>query len=257
MSVRQRIYQTIEPFDASTLASRMYDIVMIVAIVASLVPLLFKESMPLFDTIERITVALFIVDYILRLITADFKLGRGRISFIPYPFTPMAIIDLLSILPALLLLWDGFKALRIFRLVKALRVFRIFKLFRYSKNIGIISDVVRSQKDALIAVCALAVMYVFVAALVVFTIEPDTFEDFFEAVYWATISLTTVGYGDIYPVTTAGRVVAMISSVAGIAVVALPAGIITAGYMEEINKKNSDVIGDAKESSVNSKTGKQ
>ena len=76
--------------------------------------------------------------------------------------------------------------------------------------------------------------YILLSALVIFNVEPETFDTFFDAIYWAAISLTTVGYGDIYPVTTAGRIVTMISSFVGIAIVALPAGIITAGYMDVI-----------------------
>lgn len=83
----------------------------------------------------------------------------------------------------------------------------------------------------------MAIAYVLISALVIFNVEPDSFATFFDAVYWATVSLTTVGYGDIYPVTTIGRVVTMLSSVFGIAIVALPAGIITAGYMNEINEQ--------------------
>lgn len=75
----------------------------------------------------------------------------------------------------------------------------------------------------------------YISALVVFNVEPDSFNSFFDAIYWATVSLTTMGYGDIYPVTEIGRVVTMISSLFGIAIVALPAGIITAGYMDELN----------------------
>lgn len=147
----------------------------------------------------------------------------------------MALIDLISILPSFTPISGGFRLLKIFRFLRALRVFRIFKSFRYSKSITIIIDVIRSQKEPLIAVCSLAVGYVLVSALVIFNVEPDTFETFFDAVYWATVSLTTMGYGDIYPVTTIGRIVTMISSFVGIAIVALPAGIITAGYMERIN----------------------
>lgn len=83
----------------------------------------------------------------------------------------------------------------------------------------------------------MAIGYVLISALVIFNVEPETFDNFFEAVYWATVSLTTMGYGDIYPVTTIGRIVTMISSFVGIAIVALPAGIITAGYMDRIQKE--------------------
>ena len=79
--------------------------------------------------------------------------------------------------------------------------------------------------------------YILISALVIFNVEPQTFDNFFEAIYWATVSLTTVGYGDIYPTSDIGRIITMISSVFGIAIVALPAGIITAGYMDEISTK--------------------
>lgn len=84
----------------------------------------------------------------------------------------------------------------------------------------------------------MAIAYIVVSALVIFNVEPDSFETFFDAIYWATVSLTTVGYGDIYPVSTIGRIVTMISSVFGIAIIALPSGIITGGYLNEINKKD-------------------
>ena len=83
----------------------------------------------------------------------------------------------------------------------------------------------------------LALGYILISALIIFNIEPETFDTFFDAIYWATVSLTTVGYGDIYPVSFAGKIITMCSSVMGIAVVALPASIITAGYMEELNKE--------------------
>ena len=96
----------------------------------------------------------------------------------------------------------------------------------------------KKQKTALIAVLSFAIGYILIASLVVFNVEPDTFNNFFDAIYWATVSLTTVGYGDIYPISSAGRIVTMVSSFIGIAIVALPSGILTAGYMNEI--KNSD-----------------
>ena len=105
-------------------------------------------------------------------------------------------------------------------------------------------NVIKKSKDALLAVCTLAVGYILVSALIIFNIEGNSFSTFFDAIYWATVSLTTVGYGDIYPVTTAGRIITMISSFFGIAIVALPAGIITAGYMDSLNneKKSNDNI---------------
>ena len=103
----------------------------------------------------------------------------------------------------------------------------------------IIIKVIRNSKDALLAVCTLAIGYILVSALVIFNVEGDSFKTFFDAIYWATVSLTTVGYGDIYPVTTTGRIITMISSMFGIAIVALPAGIITAEYMEALNEERA------------------
>ncbi len=143
----------------------------------------------------------------------------------------MAIIDLLSILPSINMINKGFKVLKTIRLIRTFHVLRIFKSFRYSKNIQIILQVGKNSKKALIAVLYLAIGYIFVCALIIFNVEPDSFNTFFDAI---TISLTTVGYGNIYPITTLGRIITMVSSFMGIAIVALPAGIITAGYMKEI-----------------------
>jgi voltage-gated potassium channel len=115
-------------------------------------------------------------------------------------------------------------------------VFRVFKAVRYSRNIQLFITVFKKQKDALLTIIGIAVLYILISALVVLNVEPETFGDYFHAVYWATISLTTMGYGDIYPTSVQGQVVTMISSFIGIAIVAMPAGVITAGFMEELNK---------------------
>ncbi|MDD3960122.1 MAG: ion transporter [Oscillospiraceae bacterium] len=241
--MRKRIYELVEVSQEGDKLSAIYDYLMMIAIVASLVPLVFKETNMAFQIIDKVTVSLFVIDYLFRLITADFKIKK-KLPFLRYPFTMMAIIDLVSILPSFLPVNSGLKVLRVLRMARTLRAFRAFRAFkiaRYSKSLQIIGRVMKSSKSALLAVATLAGGYILVSALVVFNVEPDSFNDFFEAIYWATVSLTTVGYGDIYPVTTIGRVVTMISSVFGIAIVALPAGIITAGYMTEIqsHKANS------------------
>jgi voltage-gated potassium channel len=233
--MRKRIFEIIELSDGADFWSGIYDYFMIITIIVSIFPLAFKKENTLFSITDKVAVAIFIIDYLLRLSTADYKYQRASIlSFLRYPFSFMAIIDLVSILPSLTLLNNGFKLLRILRLVRAFRVFRVFKVLRYSKSFRIILSVFRKQKESLLAVGTLAAAYVLISALVIFNVEPDSFNTFFDAVYWATVSLTTMGYGDIYPITTIGRTVTMISSIFGIAIVALPAGIITAGYMNEI-----------------------
>ena len=240
--MRKRIYEIIEVSGEHDTLSKIYDITMMIVIIISLVPIALKETGEVVVIIENVTTLIFIIDYILRLITADYKLGKGGKSFVIYPFTPMAIIDLLSILPSIITLSGAFRVLRVLRLFRTLRVFRAFRLIRYSKSISIIINVIKNQKNSLLVVCGMAVAYILISALVIFSIEPETFETFFDAIYWATISLTTVGYGDIYAVSGVGKVITMISSLFGIAIVALPAGIITAGYIEELNnsKKNKD-----------------
>ena len=175
----------------------------------------------------------------MRLLTADYKIKKSVVSFFVYPLTPMAIIDLISILPSITVLNSSFRLLKLFRLLRTLKVLRAFKFLRYSKSFDIISNVFKKQKKVLSAVATMAVAYVLISALVIYNVEPESFETFFDAIYWATISLTTVGYGDIYPVTTIGRIVTMISSVFGIAIIALPSGVITAGYLEEVSKENN------------------
>lgn len=240
--IRKRIFEIIEAADGEDKASAAYDLFMIVVIVASLIPLAFKSEPPAFVILDGVCAAIFVVDYLLRWITADLKFGKPSLaSFVRYPVSFMAFIDLLSILPSFLAVNGAFKALRVMRMIRALRVLRIFKAARYSKSLQIIGRVFKKSREPLAAVGSLAVIYVLVSALVIINVEPDSFGNFFDAVYWATVSLTTMGYGDIYPVTTIGRLVTMLSSVFGIAIVALPSGIITAGYMAEIENSEKNM----------------
>lgn len=247
--MRKRIYEIIEQAKEGDRVSYVYDCLMLVAIVASIIPLMFIREYPVFKVIEIITVSFFILDYILRWITADYRSGKkDGWSFVLYPFTGWAIVDMLSILPGLSLLNKGFKILRVTRLM---RILRLFKLIRYSDKIQVLGRVVRKEKGVLLTVLGIAVFYVFITALIMFNAEPHinpvtgatTFEDFFDALYWATVTLTTVGYGDLTPVTDIGRFVSMLSSLFGVAIIALPSGVITASYLEELRslrKNNQD-----------------
>lgn len=235
--MRKRIYEIIEPSKDDDTFSSIYDFSMIGFIVLSLLPLTMKNPASGWQIVDKICCLAFIIDYTLRWITADYKFGQHNAkSFVKYPFSVMAIIDLVSILPSITAMKGVFKVLRVTRLIRAFRVFRIFKTARYSKNMQILADVFRKSKDSLSAVATLALAYILIAALIIFNVEPSSFNNFFDAIYWATVSLTTVGYGDIYPITTLGRIVTMVSSIVGIAVVALPASILTAGYMSELKE---------------------
>ncbi len=230
--MRKKIYNILNQ-------NAVYDTFMFTVIIMSIIPLAFVKQQSWMTLIDRITVIIFIVDYILRWFVAD-KLSNKLNKFILYPLTPMAIIDLLSILPSITLLNSSFKLLKIFRLFRSLRLLKILKLVRYSKSITMICNVFKKQKETFITILVMAITYILVSALVIINVEPETFPTYFDALYWATISLTTVGYGDVYAVTTIGKIITMISSFLGIAVVALPAGIITSGLMDELSKSHDE-----------------
>lgn len=230
---RKTLFQIIEPHQKENAIEKAYDVFMFLTIIGSLIPLTTKSHTGIFMWLDFVSTVIFIIDYVLRLVTADYKLEKGKLSFLLYPFTFLALADLLCILSSLFLLNNS---LRLFKIMRMLRTLRIFKFFRYSKNIQILTNVLKKQKDSLIIVGLLALGYVFISALIIFNVEPSTFPNFFDDLYWATISLTTVGYGDIYAISTTGKIITMISSFLGIAIVALPAGIITAGYMKEIKE---------------------
>ncbi|MBQ3055795.1 MAG: ion transporter [Oscillospiraceae bacterium] len=228
--MREKIYQMVHRYERNAL-SVAYKWFMIVVIAVSLLPLTTKETTPAFAVIDMVCLVIYSIDFFLRWISADYKFGvHSWTSFARYPFRLISIIDLLSIFALLCPLIGWSQAV-------VLKVFRIVRIFRYSKTTRTILEILKRSKKALLAVGSLAVGYILLSALVVFNAEPQTFATFFDAVYWATVSLTTVGYGDLYPVTVVGRIVAMTSSFFGIAVVALPAGVVTAEYMKSLQEK--------------------
>ena len=242
MQLRENIYRIIEPRNPN-MYSRAYDFVMLIAIALGILPLMFRLQIKLFWYFDLISGICFIVDYLLRWLTADMNCKKNKwAAFITYPFTLMAIIDLLSILPVFNLLSPTFKVVRVSRLLKILR---IFKVIRYFEPLEIIMAVIKKQSKILCTVLSLAVFYIFITALIMFNAEEDInpetgkylFDSFFDAFYWAACTLTTVGYGDLYPISHTGRVISIISAMVGIAIIALPSGIITAGYMEELRNR--------------------
>ena len=239
--MKMRIYKIIELSTGQDLPSKIYDVIMLASIILSLIPMTFHRPPVIFTTLERVAIILFMLDYLLRLWTADLKLPRfKKLAFLIYPFTPMAIIDLLTILPTLLL-WNGqYRLFMMLRLMRLVKTFRVFKLARYTRGFLMLKKVCLDQRDALIALFSLAFSYIMVSALIMYNIEPLLFPNFFSAVYWSTITLTSVGYGDICPVTPVGRLVAMISCMIGLAIIALPTGIIAAGFMKEVQNENPE-----------------
>ncbi len=237
INFKQRTYEILEPSGTNDPASRAYDLLMTLAVVVGLIPMTLKRENVFTIWIDIVTSALFIIDYGFRLYTADYKMGYKHYrAYIAYILSPMAIFDLLSIVPVVSVFYRPLARLTLLRLFRATRV---VKLVRYSKTMVSISNVIRKVRKQLEAVFVLVVIYIFISAMLMFQLEPNLFETFFDALYWATISITTIGYGDIYPVTLLGRIITMISALVGMAVIALPTGIITASYMQEITRKKS------------------
>lgn len=233
--------------------SHAYDCMMIVAIVIGTVPLLFREQRPLFVYFDVISGVIYMVDYLLRWLTCDLRSDKPKWkAFLLYPFTPMAIMDFLSILPTFHLLAPSYKLTKAVRLLK---IFRFTKIVHYFAPLEIFVTVLKKQWKLLLAVLFVAFFDILVTAIIIFQseheIDPVTgeyvFKTFYDAVYWAAITLSTVGYGDLYPVSNMGKTLSIFSSLLGIAIIALPSSIVTAGYMQELSRRVKAREGEEKE----------
>jgi len=199
----------------------------------------------LFQTIEIVSLGVFTVEYSLRLwcCTAEDQYSapiKGRFLYI---ITPLALIDLAAILPtylSLVLLPIGVDFLFL-RALRLFRVFRVFKLGHYSDSLATIKRVVAAKSGELFIVAFTAVIVLIVASSAMYyvdvTAQGHTFTSIPEAMWWGVETLTTVGYGDIVPGTAAGKALGAVIAVMGVALFALPAGILGAGFLEEFNKR--------------------
>lgn len=229
---REQIFNIVEPFSKKHHASKFYDRAMVLVTLVSFVPLVFHDDNvgPLI-LINIICALVFIVDYILRFITADYRYKEQSVrSFLKYPFSPLALIDLIVILSVTTSINSGFRLLRTARLLHVVRI------FQHSRSLQLLKIVLKRAGRPLLFVAAIAGIYVFIVAALMFNEEPEQFPVFFDAVYWAVMSLTTVGYGDIIPLTEMGRVITTISALVGLAVFALPTSVITAEYVAVVNE---------------------
>ena len=175
---KRRIYEVIEVSSIGDSSSRAYDVLMTTTVIVGLVPLTLKTDNYYTYIIEIMTALILFVDYCARVYTADYKMGFKNIrAYIAYIFTPLAIFDLLSILPVIYLLFP----IPSLRLLKLIRIFRVLKLVRYSKTMIVIANVVRKVKTQLIAVLILITIYIFVSAMLIFQLEQNLFDSFFDA----------------------------------------------------------------------------
>lgn len=235
--MRKRIYDIVYN-ENNTIGGKIYDIIIIIAVTASIIPLAFREYGPVFFIIDIACAIIFALDLLLKLLCADLKYKKSFLSAFMYLFSFEGIIDIISVLPPLALLSRSMNWLSYAKFLRPLKLFRIFKFLRHSRSYMVISAVIRKQKKILTLTFALAVAYILFTALVMYNIEPDTFKTYLDAVYWATVSLTTVGYGDLTPVTNLGKLICVISAIVGVGIIALPSGVIAAGYIDEFNNRS-------------------
>lgn len=254
MSIKRVIFDIIQPDNGHSVASRMFDW-MITGLIVVSVASVFAVTFELPDGVSRllrlfesIALMVFTIEYLLRLWTADMlymkedehrtigKVFRCRMRFV---FSAMAIIDLMAILPFLLpmVLPSSMVAMRAPRL---LRLLRILKLNRYFDAMSSIVSVLHEKKRELVASLLFVGLLMLVSSLLMYSVEhdaqPDVFKNAFSGLWWSVATLTTVGYGDIYPVTVLGRVLGALIAFSGIAALAIPTGIITSGLMDRVGK---------------------
>lgn len=243
--IRQRVYRLLEPGDDE---GRLLDVFIICIIVLNVTAVVLEtvwwinaRFAHLFDAFEMFSVAVFTIEYILRVwsCTANPRFSdpiRGRLSFM---MTPLAVIDLLAFLPFYLpfVLPD----MRVLRAVRLFRLLRIMKLARYSDSIDLFIDVIRMKKDELMLVLISLMILLLVSSTLMYEVEhdaqPDKFSSIPAAMWWGLVTLATVGYGDIFPVTPAGKLIGSVVVMLGIGLFALPAGIIASGFSEVLQRR--------------------
>ncbi|SEJ16494.1 voltage-gated potassium channel [Cyclobacterium xiamenense] len=189
---------------------------------------------------EYFSVVVFTIEYLLRLWTANLNptYKKPIIGNIKYALTPLAIIDLLAVLPFFLPFFGV--DLRLLRFLRVFRVFRLLKLARYMVALDLINRVISKKKEELVISFILTGFLLVVAATFMYYVEnnaqPDKFSSIPETMWWGIITVTTVGYGDVYPITPLGRFLAGIIAIIGIGLVALPTGILAAGFSNELSQ---------------------
>lgn len=242
MDLKTRVYQTLSGTTASKAArlvsvSLMALIILnVLAVIAESVESIRLDYGQLLTGFETFSVAVFSLEYVLRIwsCTSAPRFQHPITGRLRYLFTPLAIVDLLAILPALLM-WAGVD-LRVLRILRLVRMFRLAKLGRYSKTLQTMVDIVRYKREELALSLMLMLTMLVIASSLMYTFEnaqqPEAFSSIPASMWWGITTLTTVGYGDVYPVTAVGKLLAAAIAVIGIGLFALPAGIIASAFIE-------------------------
>ena len=245
-SIKKRVFEIISKAEEGDRVSAVFDWCIMGLIALSILSIVLEsfESVyarwhSFFHVLEIVTVVVFTAEYILRIWTADLLYPESRHPRLRYFFSFMAIIDLLAIVPFYLPFFSAdLRFLRMMRLFRLFRLLRVFKLGRYFEALQIIVRVIKESGPQLIMSVVICFFVMLFSAIVMYTVEhpvqPEQFPNVISSLWWAMCTLTTVGYGDVYPVTAVGRLFASFISLIGIGIIAIPTGIIAAGFSHAI-----------------------
>lgn len=244
--MKKKVFNIIQIGDKSNPLSRIFDIFIAVVICANILVTFLQTFdelsflFPAFHVIEVITILIFCVEYILRIWTADYLYPdksefRSRLRFL---ISFDGIIDLLTILPFFFL-----SGMVIFRMLRVARIFHLFRLNARYDSFNVITTVLYEKRNQIISSVFIVLILMLASSLCMYSVEhdsqPEMFRNAFSGIWWSMSTLLTVGYGDIYPITTLGRIMAICIAYLGVGAVAIPTGIISAGFVEQYQRKSS------------------
>ncbi|PKM62715.1 MAG: Ion transporter [Firmicutes bacterium HGW-Firmicutes-21] len=262
--MKEKIYNIIRDDHENQTSGKIFDstIISLIIINIILVALDTFKVPPLVVTlsyyIEIITVIVFSIEYILRLWTATKKYPdkKPAVALIKHIFSFMALVDLLAILPFYIPFLIPID-LRVLRTIRVVRLLRLFKMNRYTNALVSISEVFKKKASQLLSAMFVVFLLMIVSSILMYNAEneaqPEVFTNAFSGLWWAVATFTTVGYGDIYPITVIGKILSTLIAMLGIALVAVPTGIISAGFIEQIdsNKEIKAIANEIKDTNTN------
>jgi len=246
---QRRVYEILDLARPGDRASRIFDIFIlsliglnIVALMLETVGSIYWRHYRAFQYFEAVSVIIFTAEYLLRLWSCTSEPGyrhpvAGRLR---YGLRFLLLVDLLAIAPFYIPLLFGGLDLRFVRAIRLLRIFRLVKVGRYARSLQTLGRVLRSKREELVLVLFVLLLLLVISSSLLYEIEhrhqPEAFSSIPKTMWWAVTTLTTVGYGDMFPVTALGRVFASVTAILGIGLFAIPAGILSAGFSEEMGR---------------------
>lgn len=248
---KKRIFDIIQIGTQVDVPSKIFDFFIVCMIMLSITVTFlqtFEQLEPMKEILNRVelfTILVFIVEYALRVYTSDLLYpdrpkGKALLAFV---FSFYGVVDLLTILSYFSVLYsNGIVALRMIRAVRILRLFKVNKSF---DAFNVVAGVIKEKKNQLLSSLFLIAMLIMAASLCMYGFEheaqPEVFDNAFSGIWWAMSTVLTIGYGDIYPVTIGGRIIAIIIALLGVCAVAIPTGVISAGFVEYYTRLNRSV----------------